>query len=60
LVFKTGDENMGAQELVIWSMALGTIAALALARLAQFAVAPSAAQVQAAGYTPPSSRWCSS
>jgi GGDEF domain-containing protein len=41
---------MGAQTLAIWSMALGTIAALGLARLAQFAVAPSMAQVQAAAY----------
>jgi hypothetical protein len=41
---------MGAQELAIWSMSLGTIAALALGRLAQFALAPSAAQLQAAAY----------
>jgi GGDEF domain-containing protein len=41
---------MGTQALAIWSMALGTIAAMGLARVVQFALAPSAAQVQAVGY----------
>jgi GGDEF domain-containing protein len=48
--FSIQEKTMSAQALAVWSMALGTIAALGLARLAQFAVAPNAAQLQAVGY----------
>jgi GGDEF domain-containing protein len=41
---------MGAQALAIWSMALGAIGALGLARLVQFAAAPNRAPMQAVGY----------
>lgn len=41
---------MSAQELTVWSMALGTIAALALARLAQFSRHPSVSHLQGIGY----------
>ncbi|HWI84542.1 GGDEF domain-containing protein [Ramlibacter sp.] len=41
---------MSAQELALWSMALGAIAALAVGRVASFVRAPSAAQAQGAGY----------
>jgi len=41
---------MSAQELAIWSMALGAIAAVAVARLSDAFVRPSLAQVQGVGY----------
>lgn len=41
---------MTAQELTVWSMALGAIAAPGVARLAQCAFAPSLAKLQAVGY----------
>ena len=41
---------MNAQELAIWSMALGAIAAVALARLADLVVRPSVSQVQGVAY----------
>lgn len=41
---------MNAQELTVWGMALGAIAALGLGRLAQFAAAPSLPKLQAVGY----------
>jgi GGDEF domain-containing protein len=41
---------MSAQELAIWSMALGAIAAVALARLADLFVRPSLAQGQGVAY----------
>lgn len=41
---------MSAQELTVWSMTLGTIAALALARLAQFAHRPSMSHLQGIAY----------
>jgi GGDEF domain-containing protein len=41
---------MSAQELTIWSMALGAIAAVALGRLAECARQPSMSQVQGVGY----------
>lgn len=41
---------MSAQALTVWSMTLGTIAALALARLAQFARRPSVSHLQGAAY----------
>jgi GGDEF domain-containing protein len=41
---------MGAQELAIWSMAIGAIAAVALARLADLFVRPSLAQGQGVAY----------
>ena len=41
---------MSPQELTIWSMSLGTIAAVALARLASFAWRRRAPQLQAVGY----------
>jgi GGDEF domain-containing protein len=42
--------RMNAQELVIWSMALGAVAAVALARFADLLVRPSLAQVQGVAY----------
>jgi len=42
----TGSELMSGQELTIWSMALGAIAAVTLARVADLAVRPSLSQVQ--------------
>ena len=41
---------MSTQELTIWSMALGAIAAIALARLADLFARPSAAQAQGVAY----------
>lgn len=41
---------MSAQELTIWSMALGAIAAVALARLAELIVRPSRSQIQGLAY----------
>ena len=41
---------MSAQELSVWSMTLGTIAAMALARLAQFARRPSVSHLQGLAY----------
>lgn len=41
---------MSAQELAIWSMALGAIAAVALARLADLAARPSLSQAQGVAY----------
>jgi GGDEF domain-containing protein len=41
---------MNAQELAVWSMALGAIASVALARLADLFVRPSLAQVQGVAY----------
>lgn len=41
---------MSAHELTIWSMALGTIAAVALARLADFVMRPSRSQLRGVGY----------
>lgn len=41
---------MSAQELTIWNVVIGMIAALFLARLATLAARPSAAQAQAVGY----------
>ena len=41
---------MGAQELTIWSMALGAIGAVALARLADLALRPSVTQLEGVGY----------
>jgi len=41
---------MSAQELTVWSMALGAIAVFGLARLAQFAAAPSRPKLQAVAY----------
>ena len=41
---------MSAHELMIWSMALGTIVAVAVARLADFVMRPSLAQLQGVGY----------
>jgi GGDEF domain-containing protein len=41
---------MSAQELTIWSMALGAIAAVALARVADLVVRPSVSQVQGVTY----------
>lgn len=41
---------MNAQELTIWSMALGAIAAVALARLADLCVRPSLSQLQGVAY----------
>src|SRR5215208_1435117 len=41
---------MSAQELTIWSMALGAIGAMALARLADLMVRPSVSQVLGVGY----------
>ena len=41
---------MNAQELAVWSMALGAIAAVALARVADFVARPSLAQVQGVAY----------
>jgi GGDEF domain-containing protein len=41
---------MSAQELTIWSMALGAIAAVALGRLAEYALRPSISQLQGVGY----------
>ncbi len=41
---------MGAHELAIWSMALGAIAAVALARLADLLVRPSLSQAQGVAY----------
>jgi GGDEF domain-containing protein len=41
---------MGAHELAVWSMALGAIGAVALARLADLAARPSLAQVQGVAY----------
>ena len=41
---------MNAQELMIWSMALGAIAAMALARLTDLMVRPTLSQVQGVAY----------
>lgn len=41
---------MNAQELAIWSMALGAVAAVALARLADLVVRPSLGQAQGVAY----------
>ena len=41
---------MTAQELMIWSMALGAIASVAIARLADLVVRPSLSQYQGVGY----------
>ena len=41
---------MGTHELVVWSMALGAIAAVALARVADTAMRPSVAQFQGVAY----------
>ena len=41
---------MSAQELAVWSMALGAIAAVTLARLADLVVRPSISQVQGVAY----------
>lgn len=41
---------MSAQELTVWSMTLGTIAAMALARMAQFARRPTISHVQGIAY----------
>lgn len=41
---------MSAQELTVWSMALGAIAAMALARMAQFARRPSMSHLQGIAY----------
>lgn len=41
---------MSAQELTVWSMTLGTIAAMALARMAQFARRPTMSHVQGIAY----------
>jgi len=41
---------MSMQELTVWSMALGAIAALALGRLAQFVRRPSTSHLQGIGY----------
>jgi len=41
---------MSAQELTIWSMALGAIAAVALGRLAEYALRPTISQLQGVGY----------
>ncbi|MHB1121580.1 MAG: diguanylate cyclase domain-containing protein [Ramlibacter sp.] len=41
---------MSAQELTVWSMTLGTIAALAIARTAQFARRPTMSHVQGIAY----------
>lgn len=41
---------MSAQELTIWSMALGAIGAVVLGRLADFALRPSVTQLQGVGY----------
>lgn len=41
---------MSAQELTVWSMTLGTIAAMALARAAQFARRPSMSHLQGIAY----------
>ncbi len=41
---------MSAQELTVWSMTLGTIAALAVARMAQFARRPTMSHVQGVAY----------
>lgn len=41
---------MNPQELAVWSMALGSIAAVALARIADLAVRPSVSQLQGVGY----------
>lgn len=41
---------MSAQELTAWSMTLGTIAAMALARMAQFARRPTMSHVQGIAY----------
>ncbi|MDB5873233.1 MAG: hypothetical protein JWQ07_2675 [Ramlibacter sp.] len=41
---------MGAQELVVWSMALGAIAAVALARMADMFMRPSMAQTQGVAF----------
>lgn len=41
---------MSAQELTVWSMTLGTIAAMALARMAQFSRRPTMSHVQGIAY----------
>jgi hypothetical protein len=41
---------MNAQELAIWSMAVGAIAAMALARLADLIVRPTLSQVHSLAY----------
>ena len=41
---------MNAQELTIWSMALGAIGAVALGRLVDFMLRPSVSQLQGVGY----------
>jgi GGDEF domain-containing protein len=47
---KPNNELVSAQELIIWSMALGAIAAVAMARFADLVARPSLSQVQGVAY----------